>query len=127
MKLTNKQLATVFIDSVQDATEHQLKELADVFIEHLRTRGELKRLKDIVRAIDQIWIERHGMATLTIQSAHPLTAALRSSVVKLAAGAEVREVVDPMLIGGAKLRIDERIIDGSLKGALEQLTVTLSK
>jgi F0F1-type ATP synthase delta subunit len=127
MKLTNKQLATVFIDSVQNVTEHELNELSKVFIEFLRTRGELKRLKDIVRSIDQIWIERHGMATLTIQSAHPLTAVLRNSVVKLAAGAEVREVVDPTLIGGARLRIDERIIDGSLKGALDQLTVTLSK
>jgi F-type H+-transporting ATPase subunit delta len=127
MKLTNKQLATVFIDSVQDVTEHELNESSKVFVEFLRSRGELKRLKEIVRAIDQIWIERHGMATLTIQSAYPLTAALRNSVIKLAAGAEVREVVDPTLIGGARLRIDERIIDGSLKGALEQLTVTLSK
>lgn len=127
MKLTNKQLATVFVDSVQDASEHQMHELANTFISFLHGRGELKRLKDVIRSIDQIWKERHGMATLTIQSAHPLTESLRHSLIKIAAGAEVREVVDPSLIGGAKLRIDERIIDGSLKGALEQLTVTLSK
>jgi len=127
MKITPKKLAALFVDSAEHATEHQRKELADTLVTFLKARGELKRLKDVIRAIDQIWIEKHGMATLIIESAHPLTESLKKSVEKLASGAEVKEIVNPSLIGGAKLRIDERIIDGSLKGALEQLTVTLSK
>jgi F0F1-type ATP synthase delta subunit len=64
---------------------------------------------------------------LTIETAHPLTKTMKEMVVKMAAGAEIKEIIDPTLIGGAKIRIDERIMDGSLKGALEQLTVSLSK
>lgn len=127
MKISHKKLARLFVESVESATEHQLRELSTELITWLHARGELKKLKDVIRSIDEIWKEKHGMATLTIATAFPLSEPLKNSLTKFAAGAELREVVDPTLIGGAKLRIDERIIDGSIKGALEQLTVSLSK
>ena len=127
MNVSPKQLARLFVESVEDASPKHLEEAATELIAWLHTRGELKKLKDVIRSIDQIWKEKHGLSTLTIQTAHPLTKLMTDTLTKLAAGAEIREVVDPSLIGGAKLRIDERIIDGSLKGALEQLTVSLSR
>lgn len=127
MKVSHKQLARAFVDSAGPASASELSELASTLIKWLHARGELKRLKDVIRSIDQIWKEQYGVATLTIETAHPLTKSLKDELIRLASGAEFREVTDPSLIGGAKLRLDERIIDGSLKGALEQLTVTLSK
>lgn len=127
MNVSPKQLARLFVESVEDASPKHLEEAATELVSWLHARGELKKLKDVVRSIDQIWKEKYGMATLTIETAHPLTHTMKDALTKLAAGAEVREVIDLSLIGGAKLRIDERIIDGSLKGALEQLTVSLSK
>lgn len=127
MKISHKKLALLFVQSVESATEKQLSEAATELITWLHARGELKKLKDVIRSIDQIWKEKHGMATLTISTAFPVSQTMKDSLIKLAAGAELREVIDPTLIGGAKLRIDERIIDGSLKGALEQLTLALAK
>lgn len=127
MKVSPKQLARLFVESVEDASSKHLDEAATELISWLHARGELKKLRDVIRAIDQIWKEKYGIATLTIETAHPLTKTMSDTLTKLANGAEVREVIDPSLIGGARLRIDERIIDGSLKGALNQLTQKLSQ
>ena len=126
MNVYPKQLARLFVESVEHASPKHLEEAATELIAWLHARGELKKLRGVIRAIDQIWKEKHGIATLTVETAHSLTKTMKDALTKLASGAEVREVVDKELIGGVKLRIDERIIDGSLKGALGQLKNTLS-
>jgi F-type H+-transporting ATPase subunit delta len=127
MNVPPKQLARLFVESVENASPKHLEEAATELVKWLHARGELKKLKEVIRSINQIWKEKHGLSMLTIETAHPLTKTMKEMVVKMAAGAEIKEIIDPTLIGGAKIRIDERIMDGSLKGALEQLTVSLSK
>lgn len=121
MKRTNKELARWFIQSVQDADVQKQNNAADVFIEWLAGRGELGRLREIIRAIDLVWKEMYGVSTITVVSAHPLTKSSYTALEKQTSGAEIRQAVDPTLIGGAILRMDESIIDGSLLGALKQL------
>lgn len=127
MHVSPKQLARLFVESVENASTKHLEEASAELISWLHTRGDLRKLKEVIRAIDQIWKEKYGVSSLTIETPHPLTKSMKEVLTKLAAGAEIHEVIDSSLIGGAKLRIDERIIDGSLKGALHQLTVSLSK
>ena len=127
MKITNKQLAEQFISFVESTDKKQLESASDVLIAWLASRGELKRFREIIRGIDQVWKDKHGMATITIETAHELPAAVRKSLEKQSAGAEIRERVDASLIGGARIRIDEHLIDGSLNGALKQLTHALEK
>lgn len=135
MRYTTKQLASVVIDLV-DGGKSGLKagsgsagsdvsEVADGLVRLLSEQNDLKRMHDIDRAIEQVWKERFGVATLTIETAHPISAALKKQIEKLANGAEVREVVSAELIGGAKLTIDDRVIDGTVTGTLEQLRTTL--
>ena len=127
MKLTNKQLAQMFLRSIESATEKEMDATCTAFIQWMHDRGELKRLKDVMRSIDVIWKETYGAANVTIESAHPLTKTLKDSLVKMTHGADIKEIIDESLIGGARVRVDDRLIDGSLKGALTQLKVTLTK
>ncbi len=126
MKVTNKQLASLFVAQAESLDPKDLAQASDALVSWLAVRGELKRFQDVLRAIDLVWKEKHGFATLTIETAHPLSKSARATLEKHAAGAEIRERVDESLIGGARIRIDERIIDGSLSGALKQLTKQLS-
>jgi F-type H+-transporting ATPase subunit delta len=120
MKYSAKQLAFVFLDEI-DHKKVTVEKAADGLIHLLIECHELKRLDDVILAIDQIWKERYGVATITIETAHPLTAALRKQVSGIAKGAELREEVDEELIGGARIRIDDRLIDGSIAGHIAQL------
>ncbi len=127
MKITNKQLAEQFISVVESGNQKELEAASDVLIAWLASRGELKRFREIIRGIDQVWKDKHGMATITIETAYPIPTSVRSNLEKQAVGAEIRERVDVSLIGGARIRIDEHLIDGSIDGALKQLTHALEK
>lgn len=126
MKVTDKQLANILVDLIE-SSEQSKQKVTDGFVAWLAQRNETKRIKNIIRAIDSVWIERNGVATVSIESSHKLSQKLRTSLEKIAKGAEVKEVINEDLIGGAKIRIDNRIIDGSIKGHLAQLTKTLSE
>ncbi len=127
MKVTNKQFAKAFVTVVDELEGKDLNDASTAFIFHAFSRGELKRFRNILREIENIWKQKSGVATIIIETAHPLEASVRQALEKSAAGAEIREVVDPSLIGGIRLRIDDRIIDGSLSGSLKQLKKTLSE
>lgn len=124
MKYTTKQLATVVIDLVESG-KASVQEVTDGLVRLLAAQHDLKRLHDLERAIEHVWKQRYGVATLTIETAHPLTASLRKKIEQTTKGAEVREVVNPDLIGGARLTIDDRVIDGTITGTLDQLRTTL--
>jgi len=126
MKVTDKQLANALVDLIE-SSKRSKQEVTDGFVAWLAQRSELKRIQNIIRAVDSVWIERKGVATVSIESSHKLSEKLRTSLKKIAKGAEVKESIDEDLIGGAKIRIDNRIIDGSIKGHLAQLTKTLSE
>lgn len=121
MKKNEKQLAYAFVTSLDGATKPQVENAATELVAILASRNETHRMIGVIEAIETVWRELYGAATMTIQTAHPLTAGLRKKLEALAPGAEIREKVRPEIIGGAKLRIDETIIDGSIEGHLARL------
>ncbi|BDG49109.1 MULTISPECIES: F0F1 ATP synthase subunit delta [Parageobacillus] len=86
---------------------------------------------DIVPELAQQFIdlvnEARGVAEATAYSARPLTEeekrALSDVFAKKMGKATLRieNIVDPSLIGGVKLRIGNRIYDGSISGKLERI------
>ncbi len=125
MKRSEKQLAEAFVALVDGMGDKDVASAASELVALLVERKEVYRLRGVIDAIDQVWAQRYGAATISVTTAHPLTAALRKKLEAVAKGAEITESVDPEIIGGAKLRIDEQIIDGSIKGHLEQLEAKL--
>ena len=125
MKRNEKQLARMFVTALEGATRPQVDVAATELVALLASRNEVHRVKSVISAIETVWRETYGAGTVKIQTAHPLTAALRKKLEALAPGAEIRENVRSEIIGGAKLRIDETIIDGSIEGHLAQLNQVL--
>jgi F-type H+-transporting ATPase subunit delta len=125
MKRSEKQLAEAFVLAVEGKSDSDVTQAASDLMDLLIERKEVHRIRGVIDAIEQVWAQRYGAATISVTTAHPLTAALRKKLEEVAKGAEIKESVDPEIIGGAKLRIDEQIIDGSIKGHLEQLEAKL--
>ncbi|NQV89743.1 MAG: ATP synthase F1 subunit delta [Parcubacteria group bacterium] len=125
MKRSEKQLAEAFVLAVDGKSDGDVSQAAADLVALLVERKEVHRLRGVIDAIEQVWAQRYGAATISVTTAHPLSDALRKKLQAVAKGAEIRESVDPEIIGGARLRIDEQIIDGSIKGHLEQLEAKL--
>lgn len=73
-----------------------------------------------------------GIAEATVTSVRPLNEEEKSSLSAVLAEKvgkqtlKIENVVDPKLLGGLKVRIGNRIIDGSLRGKLDRLKQLIS-
>ncbi|MFA4845688.1 MAG: F0F1 ATP synthase subunit delta [Patescibacteria group bacterium] len=122
MKKSEKQLAYALVEALDGADEKTVKATAQDLVAELGARRETHRIRGLISALDHAWAVRYGAGTITITTAYALSTALRHKLEKIAQGAEIQEVVQADLIGGARLRVDEKIIEGSIKGHLQQLS-----
>jgi F0F1-type ATP synthase delta subunit len=121
MKKSLRGIARVMVHEAEGKTSEQISAFMEAAIAYLATKGLLGRWRDLEREINEAWRERHGASKITIASAHPLTAKTLAKIEELANGADIQQVVDERLMGGALVRLDERRIDGTVLGALTRL------
>lgn len=94
-------------------------------------RGRADNLTALVDQFIELSNEDRGIASAEVYSTRQLTAdesAALSSVFASKVGKKsltINNIVDSNLLGGVKLRIGNRIFDGSLRGKLERLERTL--
>jgi F-type H+-transporting ATPase subunit delta len=87
-------------------------------------------LREIVRQYDALQLQARGEEPLTVATAKELSRdELRSLVERLerlyGTKFSVTQTVDPNLIGGVRIMMGDRRIDGTIEGRLEELTRTL--
>jgi F-type H+-transporting ATPase subunit b len=97
-------------------------------LDEKRQRALIDEFFSGVRSGKVVLLEEGGVlppaAKAEVISALPLSEAEQASIrgeVKKKAGAEVSFAVDPNLLGGLKIRIGDRVIDGSVAGQIEGL------
>lgn len=115
-------LLTAFDGKVHEVTLHSLLLL-------VRKRREAL-LGEIVREYEALELASRGMDSLTITSARPLEAAqLRDVVAQLekiyGKKFEVTARVQPDLIGGLRILMGDRRVDGTIEGRFQELARTL--
>lgn len=111
MKVTTKQWTEALVTACEGKGAKAVETTAGEFVRLLAKRGELGRVRDVIRRLT---------VTVVAETAHPLKAATRKAIEEIAQG-PVTEVVRPELIGGLRLRVDDRVYDGTIAGQLENL------
>jgi F0F1-type ATP synthase delta subunit len=125
MKGREKQLARILIDQLEEATEAQTKKIISEFISLVDKNRLIKSWRVLQTAIHGAWKDKYGASMITVVTAHDLLSSSRKALEKLAPGADLIEKVDPRLIAGAIVRIDDKKIDGSVAGNLRRLKQAL--
>lgn len=114
--------------------EHENKscDLAEHFVELMLKKDCFRHYKKILRQIEKIIYKRKGIEEVFVESAVPpdeqLAAMINEKAKRVtgAAGVQLTVHVVPELIGGLRLRWGSKLLDGSVRGALESMALKLN-
>jgi F-type H+-transporting ATPase subunit delta len=124
--VTTDQLAQLVIDIVGG----KLDEEGRNFLRVLAQNRRLGFLPEIAAIYEKLKAEEENTVDVTVISAVALDAALQKKFAaalkeRLHRDVRLQSQTDPSLLGGAILRADDLVIDGSLRGRLERLGAEL--
>ncbi len=108
----------------------QLPRGAANLVKAVTASDRLVILPEVARMFDELKASQQGVRNVLVRSAFPLTDTEQSELlaaIKAHFGAEVELSVeeDSSLIGGVEVRADDVVIDGSVRGRLQQLSTAL--
>lgn len=80
-------------------------------------------LGKIMREVERIRHQEHGILEIDITSAHEITADIEQQVSKLfdAKTIKVNKQIDKRLVGGVKIQAEDTLIDLSVRGQLNKM------
>ena len=111
-------------DAVPSAVANLLAIMAD--------NGRLSLLPEVAMLFDQLKQAVESTVAVHVTSAYPLSDAETQQLAdtmqeKLARSITLTSETDPSLLGGALIRADDLVIDGSVRGRLNKLAGTLTQ
>lgn len=125
--VTPAELADLFIAIGGEGMDEQ----GSNFVRTLAANRRLGFLPEIAAIFERLKAESENTVDVTVISAAPLDAEQQKKYAAALQKRLKREVrlhceVDPTLLGGAILRADDLVIDGSLRGRLERLSAEVT-
>ncbi len=131
MKFSAKQYATALIDSLSTTDPKDEGKVLDNFVKVLAENNDLRLFDEIEQEFHKLDLTKQGIRQVEIKSAHPLNKenekAILEELNKIVKGKiELKKEVDERLIGGVVIRMEDQVIDASVKNQLEQLKDNLS-
>lgn len=129
MKITAQQYASALYDAVHQVknAEHDL--VLDNFVKILAQNGDLSKYPEIEKEFRLLENKAKGLSQAEITVAREIQ--INSQIVDeintlTKKKVQVQTKVDESLIGGMVIRVDDTLIDASVKGQLNQLNQLLN-
>jgi len=123
MKYSPKQYAQALFESLKE--EKDVDSIFKNFCSILLRNNDLKLLSKIIEKIEEIDKEERGVVEVKLASTKKLEQEIIEKLRKLIKNAEIKEEIDPSLIGGLKIQIGDLLIDGSIRAKLNKLRQSL--
>ncbi len=130
MKFTSKQYAQALFESLQESSPKDHDKVIENFVQVLKKNADLSHYEEIIKVYEELDLTNRGVRVAEVTTAHEMKAnhemieALNKVVGQKI---EVKNKVDESLIGGMVIRVDDTLIDASIKGQLDNLKQNLSK
>ena len=126
-KTSNKQYAEALYEVTQDLKGSDLSSVIKTFVEILVRDHKLKQGDNIIAEFERTVKKASGVVELEITSARELDKKTVEEI-KQTFGKNVEAVahIDESIIGGIKVKLEDKILDGSVKTQLKSLKQQLS-
>lgn len=120
-KLTVQQWAHVLLRMTELEKQSTVDEKLAQFIELLRKKHATKLSARILSAFGRVWDEEHNVIRLETRSARELPESVETQLHTLGTEVIIDHTVDPHVIGGITIKMDDVIIDGTVATRLNKL------
>jgi len=97
------------------------------FVSLLAQRGQLSLIRRVIKKYNQIYNQKNKITTVKVETPYELDEAVKNQITLLAQSLrktkniELTTIVNTQLIGGAKIIIDDLLIDTSLRHQLDNI------
>ncbi len=128
MKFTTTQYAQALYDSVQQVNPKDYDILLDNFVKILAQNGDLGKHAEIEEEYKRLEMKAKGISTaeFTVAADMEINSGLVNQLNSIiGTKVEVKKKVDDGIIGGVVVRVDDTLIDASVKTQLENLNKSL--
>lgn len=130
MRYNPKQYAQALHQAITESAPADQDKILDNFAAVLKEFGDLAKLPEIEREFYNLERLAKRIKIVEIQTARPLGQAQEQKILEqlnkyIGAQVELKKQIEKKLIGGTVIRIDDEIIDGSVKRTLKDLKNTL--
>jgi F-type H+-transporting ATPase subunit delta len=121
-KVSNKQLAVGLYEAVQGVKSADLSKILANFIDLLYRKRKLRKSEFIINEYIRYSKLKEGINEIEITSARELDDKVVNAIKKIfGAKTEATVKTDGKLIGGIKIRTEDRILDASIRTQLNKL------
>ena len=128
MKFTSAQYAQALYDSVQETNSKDHDKVLDNFVKVLAQNGDLGKHAQIEAEYHRLEMKAKGISTaeVTVAREMEINSSLVSSLNQIIGNkVEVKKKIDENIIGGVVVRVDDTLIDGSVRTQLNNLNQSL--
>ena len=124
MKYSPQQYAQALYESLKDAKDADL--VFRNFYGLLVRNNDLKLLSKIIEKIEEIDKKERGVIEVKVSSVKKLDSNVIEKLQQIIGKkTDIKEEINPSLIGGLKIQIGDLLIDGSIKAKLNKLRQSL--
>lgn len=132
MKVSNQQYADALYEAVKEKSQSEVNKILANFVKILAKNNQIKNAENIIGKFKETWSRKEGVIEAEVVSREKLDRELRIEIEKYvskkynAEKIEIIEKIDPEIKGGVVIRVRDEVIDGSIKGQLNNLRRKLS-
>lgn len=132
MKFSAKQYAHALHDSLQDTSPKDVDLVLNNFVDVLVANNDLKLFDEIETEFHKLELKKDGKMLAEVTTAKPLGRDQEKQIIAelnklVKSDVEIQKKVDDRIIGGVVIRLDDKMIDASVKNELQELKKELSK
>jgi F-type H+-transporting ATPase subunit delta len=131
MNITALQYAKTLFESLQDTATKDHEQVLDNFAQTLALNNDLAMFDEISDEFEKLEKAAKGIKIAEVTSARPLDKGTEKELVdhlnKMVNGqVELRKKIDEKILGGVVIKLEDNLIDASIKTSLEDLKTNLN-
>jgi F-type H+-transporting ATPase subunit delta len=131
-KYSTKQYAQALIEALETVSPKDQDLILDNFVKILAENNDLRLFETIAEEFHKLELAKKGIKQVEITTAQPLNKEREHAIIhelnKVIKGdLELKKKVDENIIGGVVIRMEDQMLDASLKHNLEQLKKDLTQ